>query len=111
MTRAAHVRHVDFVFRLAGAESSLRSHMSTRSRVRRVAHALQLVLGLDGARIVQPVQQLFRIGLAEAPVLELLLRLADEHAPAELCEMAARFCRLANHLDLEMMRPEAMRQR
>jgi hypothetical protein len=83
--------------------------MSTRSRVRSVAHALQFVLGLDGAWIVQPLQQLRWIGRAEAPVLELFLRFADEGATAQLREMAARFAGLANHLDLEVMRPEAVR--
>src|SRR6187397_1372681 len=111
MTRGAYIRQVNLILGLAGAESSFRSDMSTRSCVRSVPHALQLVFGLDGAGIVQPVQQLFRIGLAEAPVPELLLRFADERAAAQLRQMAARLAGLANHLDLEVMRPEAVRQR
>ena len=111
VSRGAHVRHVNLVLRLARAERGFGRNVPARREVRGVAHAFELVFGLDRARIVQPVEQRFRVALRETPLRELLLPFTDECAAPQVREMAARFAGLANDFDLEVMRPEAVRQR
>ena len=112
MSRRAHIGHVNFVFRLAGAERSFRRDVPARGRVRRVAHALQLVVGLDGSRD----------SAAGAAALPDCSRAKPQsancscHSPMNAQRpQAARWRRasrrLADHLDLEVMRPEPVRQR
>ena len=84
MSRGAHVRHVNLVLRLAGAERGFRGDVSARSGVRRVAHALELIVGLDCARVVQPVQQLLAdCARAKPQSANCCLPFADERAAAQ----------------------------
>src|SRR5918993_2363856 len=84
--------------------------MSACSTRRRAAHTFNFILGLNGAREVQTIQQWLRIGLSKPPALEPLVPLTDEGTARERCNMRLRLLRLTNRLDGEMISPIIVRR-